>query len=191
MCGINAVINIKNNYRSSQKLLNLIEEMNSCVNHRGPDGEGYHIDEKAGVALGHKRLAIVDLSDKGHQPMLTESRSVITFNGEIFNYVYLRQSLEKKGINFTSTSDTEVLLKGLELEGSDFLAKIDGQFALVFVNGQTKDIFIARDQFGEKPLYYLQENENFFVASELTSLSKINNSLSIGSESIQMFLLFQ
>jgi asparagine synthase (glutamine-hydrolysing) len=144
------------------------------------------------VGLAHKRLAIVDLTTNGHQPMSNSEKTVfITFNGEIYNFKFLRLSLEKEGVIFTSNSDTEVLLKGLIRVGPSFLNKIDGQFAFVMYDSDSGEILEGRDRFGEKPLYMYNFNSLIGFSSELNALEKLNNSLTFDSGNLQSFLLFQ
>ncbi|HXX53159.1 MAG TPA: hypothetical protein VEI28_01170, partial [Thermodesulfovibrionales bacterium] len=114
------------------------------------------------MGLGHRRLAIIDLSESGAQPMQTaDGRYVITFNGEIYNYKTLRAQLEGKGYKFCSTSDTEVLLHLYSEEGPEMLHKLRGMFALALWDNRTKALFLARDQFGIKPLYYSDNGKVF------------------------------
>ena len=133
MCGISAIIDFKN----STALELDLNKMYRCQSHRGPDGSGIFISSDNKVGLAHKRLAIVDLTPGGHQPMNETSRNThITFNGEIYNFKLLRKLLESAGETFSSDSDTEVLLKGLSRLGPSFLDHIDGQFAFVFYDGK-------------------------------------------------------
>jgi asparagine synthase (glutamine-hydrolysing) len=188
MCGISAIVNLKPSPVLEQSLIN----MSSCQSHRGPDGSGTFISPDSRVGLAHKRLAIVDLTPGGHQPMHDSSRNThITFNGEIYNFKLLRKSLREIGETFSSDSDTEVLLKGLSRLGPSFLDQIDGQFAFVFYNGEKNEILAGRDRFGEKPLYMYHHNSVFAFSSELNALEGLNLSLTFNEGNLQDFLLFQ
>ncbi len=143
----------------------IIQKMTERIAHRGPDGEGFYIDQN--IALGHRRLAIIDLST-GDQPMYNEDQSlVIVFNGEIYNYLELRTELLQKNHQFTTNSDTEVLLHGYEEWGSDLLNKLRGMFAFAIWDKKKEELFIARDNWGIKPLYYYQNGDTFMFASEI------------------------
>ncbi len=142
----------------------------SCMlRHRGPDDAGFV--EGDGWALGFRRLSILDLSPAGHQPMASaDKKHWIVLNGEIYNYVELRNELEKKGERFTSGSDTEVLLRLLMLEGSSALNKLNGMFAFAYVNTTTHSFIVARDRLGVKPLYMCRKKGELRFASELKAL---------------------
>ena len=136
---------------------------------RGPDDSGEYFDEKNSVALGHRRLSILDLSLLGHQPMVsTDGRYVITFNGEIFNFVELKKELPE--YKFRSDSDTEVLLAAYIQWGPECLKKLNGQFAFAIYDALEKEIFCARDRLGIKPFYYSLDNGAFYFASEIKAL---------------------
>ncbi len=136
----------------------LIIEMSDKIRERGPDSSGIWINNKLGVAMAHRRLAILDLSQNGHQPMKSHTgRYVITFNGEIYNHLQLRKLLvtENGHDNFKSQSDTETLLAGVERWGvKDTLKKLNGMFAFALLDNEKEQIILARDRIGEKPLYY-------------------------------------
>lgn len=140
------------------------------VEHRGPDGEGVWVDESVG--LGHRRLAIVDLSETGKQPMVSpDGRFVITFNGEIYNYQELREQLAKSREQFQSTSDTEVILALYAKEGEAMLKKLRGMFAFAIWDKEKNELFFARDRIGKKPFFWMNEPEHGFAfASEIQSL---------------------
>jgi len=162
MCGI-CGFSKKNNNRTDKQL---IAKMNNLLSHRGPDGQGFYIDEK--IALGHKRLSIIDLA-RGTQPMEDE-KYVIIFNGEIYNYKELKNDLEKKGYKFKTNSDTEVLLKIYEYSKEKCLDKLEGMFAFAIWDKQKKELFTARDRLGVKPLYYTILNKEIIFASEIKSI---------------------
>jgi asparagine synthase (glutamine-hydrolysing) len=149
----------------------VLERMTRALAHRGPDAEGYFLDAERGVHLGHRRLSIVDLSG-GAQPMATADQDlVIVFNGEIYNHAELRAELQSKGCRFqTDHSDTEVLLEGYREWGEGMLERLNGMFAFAIFDKVHRKLFIARDRFGKKPLYWFQRDGVFAFASELTAL---------------------
>jgi len=149
----------------------VLERMTRAMAHRGPDAEGYFVDAERGMHLGHRRLAIVDLS-RGAQPMETSDNDlVIVFNGEIYNHCELRAQLQSKGYLFQSDhSDTEVLLEGYREWGEGMLDRMNGMFAFAIFDKVHNKLFIARDRFGKKPLYWFQKDGVFAFASELTAL---------------------
>lgn len=150
--------------------------MTDTVRHRGPDDEGYWLDLEAGVALGHRRLSIIDLSPLGSQPMVSESgRFVLVYNGEIYNYLDLRDELESlpQGCRFRSTSDTEVMLGAFERWGvMASLKRFVGMFAFAAWDRQERQLFLARDRMGEKPLYYGLMGNTLLFGSELKAFRR-------------------
>ena len=170
MCGIVGF------YNFSEQTLNesFLKDMVMTINHRGPDSQGLWHDNA--ISLGHARLSIHDLSPAGHQPMLSSSeRWMIVFNGEIYNYLSLRKEiLQIKRINFKGDSDTEVLVNAIELWGIEkTLKKCIGMFAFAAFDKKTQQLVLARDRFGEKPLYYGLQNNIFGFASELKALKPL------------------
>lgn len=148
-----------------------IAAMSSALRHRGPDGEGEYLDGTAG--LGHRRLSFLDLSDAARQPLANEDGTLhITYNGEVYNYLELRKELVALGHMFRSESDTEVVLHGFEEWGADVLRKLKGMFAFGIWNNRTKELFLARDRFGIKPLYYSFDPaaRSLVFASEIKAL---------------------
>lgn len=142
-----------------------IKSMMTAIAHRGPDGEGSWIE--GNVGLGHTRLAIIDLTDAGNQPMLSENgRYALIYNGEIYNYQELRTELEKSNIRFKSKTDSEVLLNALIHWGTKALDRLNGMFAFALWDRQTRTLLIARDRYGIKPLYVSMQNGNFAFGSE-------------------------
>ena len=140
--------------------------------HRGPDGEGCWSDGAAGVALGHVRLSIIDLSEAASQPMTSgDGRYVIVFNGEIYNYRSLRYDLEGQGVRFKTTSDTEVLLELFASQGPSAVERLHGIFAFAIWDTQQGELFLARDHLGVKPLYFAPVKQGFLFASELKALT--------------------
>ncbi len=139
------------------------------MNRRGPDHQDVHLDEW--VALGHRRLSIIDTSAVAHQPMWDDARRYcIVFNGEIFNYQELRHDLENRGISFTSHSDTEVLLKLFILDGEACLNRLNGFFAFCIYDREAQTLFVARDRYGVKPLLYVYDQDKFVFASEMKTI---------------------
>ena len=149
----------------------VLERMTRALTHRGPDAEGYQIDVEQGVHLGHRRLSIVDLAG-GAQPMSSQDGELtIVFNGEIYNHAELRAELLAKGHSFqTDHSDTEVLLEGYRAWGEGMLDRLNGMFAFALYDTRRGQLFLARDRFGKKPLYWFQREGTFAFASELTAL---------------------
>jgi asparagine synthase (glutamine-hydrolysing) len=145
----------------------LLRQMTDSLVHRGPDGEGQWVSDDGSVGLGHRRLSIIDLSENGAQPMHYGEDLVITFNGEIYNYLELKNELEQKGFIFKTESDTEVLLAAYKLWGEKCLQHLDGMFAFAVYDKAKKELFCARDRFGEKPFYYTFYCGNFYFASEM------------------------
>lgn len=168
MCGIVAQIAKKN-----KKINRLtVSKMSKSIHHRGPDDEGYFFNDWVG--FGFRRLSIIDLTSAANQPMQSESgRYVIVFNGEIYNYVELKKELEKEGVFFKSTSDTEVLLKSYIHWQESCLNKFIGMFAFIIVDLEKEKLFIARDFPGIKPLYYTEDNDYIYFASELKAFKGI------------------
>ena len=146
--------------------------MMQTLKHRGPDDEGTYMCDNVG--LGHVRLSILDLSSSGHQPMHDESgRYTIILNGEIYNYIELKAQLEEKGIVFFSNSDTEVLLKGYIHYGKAILNQLNGMFAFAIYDSEQKELFLVRDRFGVKPLYYYCSEKEFIFASEIPAILNV------------------
>jgi asparagine synthase (glutamine-hydrolysing) len=147
----------------------VLARMTQMLAHRGPDGVGYYVEGPIG--LGHRRLAIIDLSPAASQPMANEAGDVIlTFNGEIYNYLSLRLELEALGYRFRSQSDTEVLLHAYEAWGEQCLERFNGMFAFAVWDARRRELFLARDRYGIKPLYYCQQGHLFLFASEIKAL---------------------
>ncbi len=149
----------------------LLERMARIQAHRGPDGAGTWHEAALGVGLAHRRLSIIDLTEAGRQPMSDDATgNVIVFNGEIYNYRELRRDLEARGVGFQSHSDTEVLLKLYQREGMELLQRLNGIFAFALWDARQRQLFVARDHFGIKPLYYVSSPQGFLFASEVKAL---------------------
>lgn len=153
------------------------------ISHRGPDGYGIWSEE--GITLGHRRLAIIDLSDNGKQPMHVLDRYVITFNGEIYNYREIKKELEQKGVKFFSASDTEVLVHAYHYWGQDCVNKFNGMWAFAIYDRSERTIFLSRDRMGKKPLFYITRNGFFAFASEMKALYPLLDNIQINYELVQ------
>lgn len=167
MCGIAGFLSFKRHTYNQGHL----EQMLRSIKYRGPDAEGYFFENHIGLA--HCRLSIVDLSASANQPMHYLDRYVVIFNGEIYNYVELREQLKDKGYSFRTQSDTEVLLAMYDYKGVDCLKEMDGMFAFALWDRLSGELFCARDRFGEKPFYYTLHNGTFFFASEIKALTAL------------------
>lgn len=171
MCGIAGFFPLDTKHDAAQSL-NIALNMHTSLAHRGPDRGDVWQDEENGLTLTHRRLAIIDLSDDGAQPMYSPSgRYIITFNGEIYNYLELRRQLEIYGIALKGKSDTEVMLAGFDVWGIEqTIAKINGMFAFVLYDRQEKYLHFVRDRFGKKPLYLGWAGKSLVFASELKGI---------------------
>jgi asparagine synthase (glutamine-hydrolysing) len=171
MCGITGILQTRRAARSAD--LTAIGRMTARLRHRGPDADGSWCDPDAGIALGHRRLAIVDLTDAGRQPMFSQSgRFVITFNGEIYNHRSLREELQRDGHTFVGGSDTEVLLAMIERWGLETaLSRSNGMFAIGLWDRHTRTLHLARDRIGKKPLYVAIMRNAAVFASELKAIA--------------------
>ena len=166
MCGITGLINLKGDPVSPV----ILKKMTDAIAHRGPDGEGQWIEGCVGI--GHRRLAILDLSPAGHQPMISaDHRWVLTYNGEIYNFRELRMELEAEGIWFRSNTDSEVVLYALALWGPDALLRFNGMFALALWDRQERSLLLARDRYGIKPIYYSKQQGTFAFGSEQKAIT--------------------
>jgi asparagine synthase (glutamine-hydrolysing) len=164
MCGIAGIYNLN----QSQVSITNLKKMTDTINHRGPDGEGHWVNTHGNVGFGHRRLSIIDLTENGKQPMhFAEGRYTITFNGEIYNYIELKNELKLKGYQFISDSDTEVLLALYDLKKEKCLQDLDGMFSFAIWDEKLQTLFCARDRFGEKPFHYYHSNDTFVFASEI------------------------
>lgn len=172
MCGIAGFFDTTQQWSSSE-MTAIVRRMASTLAHRGPDDQGMWIDAQQGIALGHQRLSILDLSPEGHQPMISaDDRYVLVFNGEIYNFLELRRDLEKLGHRFRGNSDTEVMLSSFREWGIDrSVQKFNGMFAFAVWDRQERTLYLGRDRIGEKPLYYGWIGQTLLFASELKALT--------------------
>ena len=188
MCGISGIWDLDKN--RSSNLTGIINKMSGCLNNRGPDDQGTWVNNKFKICFGHKRLSIIDLSKFGRQPMV-KGRYVITYNGEIYNFKDIRKELEslKLKISFNSNSDTEVILNACIAWGVEkTLSKISGMFAFALWDKKVKKLYLVRDKFGMKPLYFYNKNNLFLFASQSKSFTKYPNwNEKINSESLALF----
>lgn len=167
MCGIAGYINKSNKYRPSRKL---VKKMTDQMIHRGPDAEGQWADER--VALGHRRLSIIDLDAKSNQPMFShDGKYVITFNGEIYNYIELKKELSDQGAVFKTNCDTEVIIEAYRAYGLRCFNLFNGMWGLVLYDIEEQKIIVSRDRFGIKPVYTLENEDVFAFASEIKALT--------------------
>jgi asparagine synthase (glutamine-hydrolysing) len=164
MCGISGIID------KSFKIIgkNEIKKMNDLIIHRGPDDEGYF--EGDHFSFGHRRLSIIDVSFDGHQPMTYDGKYTIIYNGEVYNYIEIKEELLKKGYVFHTKSDTEVILASYDRWGFDCVKRFNGMWAFAIFDKEKKIIFCSRDRFGVKPFYYMEVNGKFIFGSEIKQL---------------------
>ena len=164
MCGICGIFDLSGNPINRDTLA----KMNSVIRHRGPDGDGELVDHEVG--LGHRRLSIIDVGG-GAQPIGNEDGSIqIVFNGEIYNFIELREELLKAGHSFKTKSDTEVIVHAYEQWGRDCVKRFNGMFAFAIWDAKKRELFIARDHLGIKPLYYVQIGNQLLFGSEIKTL---------------------
>ncbi|HQR01965.1 MAG TPA: asparagine synthase (glutamine-hydrolyzing), partial [Ferruginibacter sp.] len=169
MCGIAGILLKYPNPAASVHL----KKMTTILAHRGPDGEETWSSQDNTVHLGHRRLSILDLSERGSQPMAYAGRYQIVHNGEVYNYSEIRDFLQAKGYQFSSRTDTEVIVAAYDFWKERCLQQFEGMFAFAIWDEKEKQLFAARDRFGEKPFYYYEDEENFVFASEMKALWKI------------------
>ncbi len=187
MCGLSGILHLD----GSPVEQGLLMKMTHQLQHRGPDGQGLFC--KDGVGLGHQRLSILDLSEHGSQPMSSkDGHWTLVFNGCIYNYLKLKEGLVQKGHQFNSTGDTEVICEGLASEGPGFFKKMDGMFAIAAWHQASKTLWLSRDRFGVKPLYYYQKNNVLLFASEIKAfLVHPQFKVNINVEALNEYFSFQ
>jgi asparagine synthase (glutamine-hydrolysing) len=185
MCGIAGVFQFNDIKVDATKA----QLMCDVMAHRGPDGEGAWYNSNATVALLHRRLSIIDLSDAAAQPMISDDHHVvIAFNGEIYNYIEIRNELIAHGVSFKTNSDTEVLLQSYMHWGVKCLNHFNGMFAFAIWDNQKQELFCARDRFGEKPFHYFKSNDVFAFASEIKSIKAYLSDITIDQQVLQNYL---
>ena len=187
MCGIAGIFNVDGKPIS----INILKKMTDSIAHRGPDGEGFWTNNYVG--FGHRRLAIIDLSPLGHQPMQNENGNfVITYNGEVYNFLNIRIELEALGYKFYSRTDSEVVLKAYEHWGKECVHKFNGMFAFAVWDKRENKLFIARDRYGIKPLYYYYRNNTFIFGSEIKAILKHPDvSVNVSIKALNEYFSFQ
>jgi asparagine synthase (glutamine-hydrolysing) len=168
MCGISGIVNINNNKVDKFE----IEEINNLIQHRGPNGEGFYFGEN--FAFGHRRLSIIDLSEEGSQPMFYDDKYIIIFNGEIYNYIEIKEELQENGINFKTKSDTEVILASYDFWGQDCIKYFNGMWSFCIYDKHKGTLFCSRDRYGVKPFYYTIIDNKFIFGSEIKQLLYFN-----------------
>jgi len=187
MCGITGILHGHGKPVSSRAL----HAMTESIAHRGPDGKGHFVD--GAIGLGHRRLAILDLSNAGSQPMTTEDgRFTITYNGEVYNFKELRSDLQQRGHGFVSQTDSEVVLKSFVEWGDACLQRFNGMFAFAIWDSKREALFVARDRYGVKPLYWSQSNHSFCFGSEVKAiLSHPEFGTTLDKEALLEYFTFQ
>lgn len=187
MCGIAGIFNIN----GTPTALSTIKAMTASIAHRGPDGEGFYVEEN--IALGHRRLAILDTSSLGSQPMESKNGEwVVVFNGCIYNYLELKSHLKSKGHSFHSTTDTEVISEGLSAYGVSFFEKFDGMFAIAAWHKPSKTLYLSRDRFGVKPLYYWLNGKTILFASEIKAfMAHADFKVNVNLDALNQYFTFQ
>jgi asparagine synthase (glutamine-hydrolysing) len=185
MCGIAGIVQC-----SDHPAGEIVERMTDALHHRGPDGKGLWTCHTGRATLGHRRLAIIDLTEAAVQPMSYADRYHIVYNGEIYNFTELRDTLRKKGYTFRTVSDTEVILAAYDFYGASLPEQLDGMFAFAIWDQHTQELFAARDRFGEKPFYYhvSSDNTNFLFASEPKSFRAAGIDMSVNEGFLLGFL---
>jgi asparagine synthase (glutamine-hydrolysing) len=183
MCGISGIYDFSGDFKS--RFSDISEKFLKKLHKRGPDSQGNWIENN--ILLTHNRLSVIDTSEKASQPMVSESGIVIVFNGEIFNFKTLRNELLQKGAVFHSNSDTEVVLQLYIHEGTEFLKKLNGFFALAIYDPRSQELIIARDKYGIKPLLFYYDNEMFVFSSEMKSILEAIEPQELDFDSLRMF----
>jgi asparagine synthase (glutamine-hydrolysing) len=187
MCGLAGVFNLNQKPVTSQ----LLKKMGTVIAHRGPDGKGLFLDKNLGFL--HQRLAILDLTEKGAQPMSSkDGRYVLVFNGCIYNYAELRQELRANGSSFSSNSDTEVIVEGITTHGIDYIKRFNGMFSIACWDTKARTLYLSRDRFGIKPLYYWFNGQTVVFASEIKAILKHPDyRLEVDSGALNEYFTFQ
>jgi asparagine synthase (glutamine-hydrolysing) len=189
MCGITGIFDFSSKRNVDMSVL---KKMTDIIAHRGPDDEGFYLDELNGIGFGHRRLSIIDLKS-GNQPMSNQNGDIlIVFNGEIYNYFELKDELIRKGHNFKTNCDTEVIIHFYEEYGEDWFFRLKGIFAFAIYDKRNKSLLLARDHFGVKPLYYSIDSKQLLFGSEIKSLLIAKPELkNLDLKSLDTFLTFR
>jgi len=189
MCGISGIFSNNHNIEET------VRKFNSTLFHRGPNVSSFYLDKNHNFGMGHTRLSIIDLSANGNQPMMSDNKQwVLSYNGEIYNHLEIRLKISKKlnnsKINWKSTSDTETLLKSIEIFGfENALQMLEGMFAIAIYNLNKNELYLARDRMGEKPLYFYHGYQNFIFGSEMSIFKDVKNlKLNLNIQSLSEFL---
>lgn len=186
MCGIAGIVNHDNKPVDKELLI----AMRDTLSHRGPDDSGIWLEDNVG--LGHRRLSIIDLSQAGHQPMHNEDNTIwLVFNGEIYNYVEIKEELVRKGHRFVSNTDVEVIIHAYEEAGEDCVKLFNGMWAFVIWDVKDKKLFASRDRFGEKPFYYYNDGGSFYFSSEINAFFMIPSfKKDINQKAVFLYLVY-
>jgi len=188
MCGITLIYSITPISDIDEK----IRRMTSILYHRGPDDSGLFVNEKNNIAMGHRRLSIIDLSEKAHMPMYYDDGNlIIVYNGEIYNFLEIKNELIKKGYAFNSKSDTEVILASYSEWGKNCVDHFNGMWAFIIYNRNKKEIFCSRDRTGIKPFYYYEKNGLIYIASEIKAILAAGVSAEINFDGLNEYFSFQ
>lgn len=183
MCGISGIIN-----KSKDRVRNEdIQKINDLISHRGPDDEGFYFEKN--FAFGHRRLSILDLSSDGHQPMHYLDKYTITYNGEVYNYLEIKEELIKYGYKFSSQTDTEVIIASYDKWGEDCVHKFNGMWAFAIYDKEKEIIFCSRDRFGVKPFYYTEIDNKFVFGSEIKQLLEFYEERFVNKKILMDFLI--
>lgn len=183
MCGISGIINKNGNLVDKGE----IQKINDLIVHRGPDDEGFYFEKN--FAFGHRRLSILDLSSDGHQPMHYLDKYIITYNGELYNYLEIKEELQKDGYVFKSHTDTEVILASYDKWGENCVDRFNGMWAFAIYDKEKKIIFCSRDRFGVKPFYYTQVDDKFIFGSEIKQLLEFYEDRYINKKVLMNYLV--
>lgn len=183
MCGISGIINKNGNRVDKDE----IQKINDLISHRGPDDEGFYFEKN--FAFGHRRLSILDLSSDGHQPMHYLEKYTITYNGEVYNYLEIREELIKDGYKFISNTDTEVILASYDKWGEECVNKFNGMWAFAIYDKEKEIIFCSRDRFGVKPFYYTEIDNKFVFGSEIKQLLEFYEERFVNKKILMDFLI--
>ena len=188
MCGIAGVVTLNGQPIDSLKIK--LRTMSSLIAHRGPDGDGVWQSDNESVGLAHRRLAIIDVSLAGIQPMQAQNETTISFNGEIYNYLELQSALRDRW-KFRTRTDTECILASYEAYGDNFLAHLRGMFAFALWDDRKRRLIAARDRFGIKPFYYAVVGDQLFFASEAKALLPFLPEIATEPDALAEYLTFQ